>query len=51
MMLEWLAETQAAVAIRGAVASALADGNRTPDLGGTLTTTQMTASIVERVAR
>ena len=51
MMLEWLGETQAAVAIRGAVVSALDDGNRTPDLGGTLTTTQMTASIVERVAR
>jgi isocitrate/isopropylmalate dehydrogenase len=50
MMLEWLGETPAAVAIRGAVESALADGNRTPDLGGSLTTTQMTASLVERVA-
>jgi len=50
MMLEWLGEMPAAVAIRGAVASALAAGNRTPDLGGTLTTTQMTTSIVERVA-
>jgi tartrate dehydrogenase/decarboxylase/D-malate dehydrogenase len=50
MMLEWLGETRAAERIRAAVANALAEGNRTPDVGGTLTTDQMTASIVERVA-
>jgi tartrate dehydrogenase/decarboxylase / D-malate dehydrogenase len=49
MMLDWLGETQAGVAVRAAVERALAAGHRTPDLGGTLTTQQMTARITERI--
>ena len=50
MMLEWLGETPAATAIRAAVERALAERLFTPDLGGTLTTSEMTDRIVERVA-
>jgi tartrate dehydrogenase/decarboxylase/D-malate dehydrogenase len=49
MMLDWLGETQAAAALRGAVELAFADGHLTRDLGGRLTTAEMTAAIVERV--
>jgi tartrate dehydrogenase/decarboxylase / D-malate dehydrogenase len=49
MMLEWLGEIQAAAALRRAVEHALADGNLTRDLGGRLTTAELTAAIVERV--
>ena len=49
MMLEWLGENQAATALRRAVEHAFADGNLTQDLGGTLTTAELTAAIVERV--
>jgi tartrate dehydrogenase/decarboxylase/D-malate dehydrogenase len=49
MMLDWLGETAAAVAVRRAVEQALADGNRTADLGGRLTTAELTAAVVERV--
>lgn len=49
MMLDWLGEHQAAASIRRAVERALADGNLTRDLGGNLTTPEMTAAIVERV--
>lgn len=49
MMLQWLGEERAAVAVRRAVEQALADGNRTADLDGTLSTATMTAAIVERV--
>jgi tartrate dehydrogenase/decarboxylase/D-malate dehydrogenase len=50
MMLEWLGEAQAAGAIRAAVEQALAASHLTPDVGGTLTTAEMTARIAERVA-
>jgi tartrate dehydrogenase/decarboxylase/D-malate dehydrogenase len=46
MMLDWLGEGEAAVAVSGAVQSALAAGAATPDLGGQLSTDQMTAGIV-----
>ena len=46
MMLEWLGHHQAAAAIRRAVEQALADGNLTRDLGGKLTTAELTAAIV-----
>jgi tartrate dehydrogenase/decarboxylase/D-malate dehydrogenase len=46
MMLDWLGETESAAAIRGAVERALAARNLTPDVGGTLTTTQITTAIV-----
>ena len=46
MMLEWLGQPQAAVAIRSAVERTLEAGHLTPDLGGRLTTAQL----AERVA-
>ena len=49
MMLEWLGEEKAAAAIRAAVGRAFAEGNLTPDLGGKLTTTQLTDAIVARL--
>jgi tartrate dehydrogenase/decarboxylase / D-malate dehydrogenase len=49
MMLEWLGERGAAAAVRGAVERALAAGNLTPDVGGTLTTTTITAAIVKQL--
>jgi tartrate dehydrogenase/decarboxylase/D-malate dehydrogenase len=49
MMLDWLGENRAAAVIRAAVERVFAEGNLTPDLGGKLTTTQLTAAIVERV--
>jgi isocitrate/isopropylmalate dehydrogenase len=48
-MLEWLGETAAAIVVRAAVERALADRHLTPDLGGTLTTTELTDRIVERL--
>jgi tartrate dehydrogenase/decarboxylase / D-malate dehydrogenase len=51
MMLEWLGENQAAAVIRRAVEHAFADGNMTEDLGGKLTTVELTAAIVKRVKR
>ena len=49
MMLEWLGQDQAAVAIRRAVECTFADGNLTRDLGGKLSTSELTAAIVQRV--
>jgi tartrate dehydrogenase/decarboxylase / D-malate dehydrogenase len=49
MMLEWLGQNQAAVAIRKAVEQACGDGNLTRDLGGQLTTAELAAAIAERV--
>jgi tartrate dehydrogenase/decarboxylase/D-malate dehydrogenase len=49
MMLQWLGQERAAAALRRAVEHALADGNLTQDLGGNLTTAELTAAIVERV--
>ena len=49
MMLEWLGEGDAAAAVRGAVERALAARNLTPDVGGTLTTTAITAAIVKHL--
>jgi tartrate dehydrogenase/decarboxylase/D-malate dehydrogenase len=51
MMLRWLGEDEAAAAIRRAVERAFADGHLTQDLGGSLTTTQLTTAIAERVIR
>src|SRR6266545_2961927 len=42
MMLDWLAESKAADLLRSAVERALAAGHLTRDVGGTLTTTDMT---------
>jgi tartrate dehydrogenase/decarboxylase/D-malate dehydrogenase len=49
MMLDWLGEAQAAEDIRAAVDRTLAAGNLTPDIGGTLTTTQITEAIVQQL--
>ncbi len=49
MMLEWLGENQAAVAIRKAVEQAFIDGNLTQDLGGKLNATELTDAIVKRI--
>jgi tartrate dehydrogenase/decarboxylase/D-malate dehydrogenase len=49
MMLEWLGEDGVAQPVRESVASALADGQGTPDVGGGLSTDEMTAAVVERL--
>jgi tartrate dehydrogenase/decarboxylase / D-malate dehydrogenase len=49
MMLDWLGEADGAAAIRAAVERALSGRHLTPDLGGTLTTTQMTDAIVQHL--
>jgi len=49
MMLEWLGQNQAAGVIRVAVDQALADGNLTQDMGGQLSSAELTEAIVERV--
>ena len=49
MMLDWLGQRQAAAALRRAVEQAFADGHLTQDLGGKLTTDELTAAIIERV--
>jgi tartrate dehydrogenase/decarboxylase/D-malate dehydrogenase len=49
MMLDWLGEAAAATDVRAAVERALAAGNLTPDVGGALTTTQMTEAIVRQL--
>jgi tartrate dehydrogenase/decarboxylase/D-malate dehydrogenase len=49
MMLDWLGETAAASSMRHAVDRALADGNLTPDVGGTLTTSEMTHAIAQQL--
>jgi tartrate dehydrogenase/decarboxylase/D-malate dehydrogenase len=46
MMLEHFGETAAAEAVLDAIAGVLADGPRTPDLGGTATTAEVTAALV-----
>lgn len=51
MMLEWLGLRTAAEAIRTATEAALAGGAKTPDLGGTLTTPQMTDQILNRLEK
>ena len=51
MMLQWLGHEQAAATMRRAVEQALADGNLTQDLGGKLSTAELTAAIVERVGQ
>jgi tartrate dehydrogenase/decarboxylase/D-malate dehydrogenase len=50
MMLEHLGETAAAEAVVAAMAGVLADGPRTPDLGGTGTTADITAAVISMLA-
>jgi isocitrate/isopropylmalate dehydrogenase len=53
MMLQWLARPatiEAATAIRRAVVAALADpARRTPDLGGKLSTGDMTTAVIDHL--
>ena len=49
MMLDWLGQAGAAATVNAAVEKALADGCATPDLGGRLTTVEMTQRIIERL--
>ena len=49
MMMDWLGEAESARKMRTAVDRALAAGNLTPDVGGKLTTNQMTQAIVNRL--
>jgi isocitrate/isopropylmalate dehydrogenase len=46
MMVEWLGLEEAAGMIRGAVEATLSRGVGTPDLGGQMSTTQMTDLII-----
>jgi tartrate dehydrogenase/decarboxylase/D-malate dehydrogenase len=48
-MLEWLGESAAATGIRSAVDAAIASGAKTPDLGGCLSTSQMTDAIISQL--
>jgi tartrate dehydrogenase/decarboxylase/D-malate dehydrogenase len=50
MMLDHLGMTEAAAAVEAAVAAVLADGKiRTPDLGGTSSTEEMTSAVLEKL--
>jgi homoisocitrate dehydrogenase len=49
MMLEHLGETEQANRLRNAVETCIAEGQVTPDLGGTLTTSGMTEAVIGRL--
>jgi isocitrate/isopropylmalate dehydrogenase len=49
LMFEQLGHADAARELERAVHDALADGARTPDLGGTATTRQVAAAVLERL--
>lgn len=49
MMLDWLDLMEAGNRVREAVEGALQEGHATPDLGGTLSSVQMTDRIIERI--
>ena len=49
MLLEWLEQAPAAAAVRRAVEAALADGAKTPDLGGKLSTRQMGDAVLAKL--
>jgi tartrate dehydrogenase/decarboxylase / D-malate dehydrogenase len=49
MMLDWLDQSKAAATIRDAVEAVLGSGAGTPDLGGNLTTAQMTDAIISHL--
>jgi tartrate dehydrogenase/decarboxylase/D-malate dehydrogenase len=49
MMLDWLGEKEGGRLLRTAVERALAEGNLTPDIGGSLTTARMTRAIVQQI--
>ncbi|MBI1793663.1 MAG: hypothetical protein HYR70_05685 [Chloroflexi bacterium] len=49
MLLDHLGEKGQAIRLRNAVESCIADGQATPDLGGVLTTSQMTQQVIQRL--
>jgi homoisocitrate dehydrogenase len=49
MLLEYLGEKTCAASLRSAVESCIAEGQVTPDLGGSLTTTQVTHQVIRRM--
>ncbi|ELY93351.1 3-isopropylmalate dehydrogenase [Natrialba hulunbeirensis JCM 10989] len=49
MLLEYLEYDEEAAAVHAAVEETLADGPRTPDLGGEASTTDVTAAVIERL--
>jgi 3-isopropylmalate dehydrogenase len=49
MLLDHLEYPEAAATVRTAVESVLAEGPRTPDLGGEASTDEVTAAVVERL--
>ena len=49
MMLEYLGENDYAESLRRATESCIADGQVTPDLGGSLTTRQVTHQVIQRL--
>jgi len=51
MMLEHLGETESATRLRNAVETCIAEGQVTPDLGGTLTTGGMTEAVIGMLRR
>jgi homoisocitrate dehydrogenase len=49
MMLEYLNENESATRLRNAVNTCIAAGESTPDLGGNLTTSQVTERVIKRI--
>ena len=49
MLLDYLGETEPAARLRRSIACCLARNAVTPDLGGTLTTEQMTAQVLDEL--
>ncbi len=49
MLLDYLDESAAATTLESAVLDVLAEGVRTPDLGGDTTTSEMTTAVIERI--
>jgi len=49
MMLDYLGEKEQAVRLRNAVESCIANGEVTPDLGGSLTTSQMAEEVKRKI--
>jgi tartrate dehydrogenase/decarboxylase/D-malate dehydrogenase len=49
MMLDWLGEKAGAERVRTAMERALASRHLTPDVGGTMTTAQITAAVVKEI--
>jgi homoisocitrate dehydrogenase len=49
MMLDFLGEKNCAESLHGAIENCIADSQVTPDLGGSLTTTQVTQQLIQRL--